>query len=322
MARPSPPAAATVEPSTTSSTGRAPSQRGMVAAQPGCRSGGLAGVWEAGRRGRAGPGRPQPNGPPNSGPAAARPPVRKPDVEPGRTPIRLMEDPALESVLQRLREALPEESTEIGLAIARAAFRRLPAKRTARIDPDEASAWLGEAVDLICGRAPGELLVRVTAAQDRRTLIEANVEDAPFLVSSVTEELDRLGLAVADVLHPIIGVERGADGRITRVCPARGAASRESYLRIELDTALAADARAELAEQLRRVLRDALVATEDFPAMRRRLIEVAERTARRGASRYDAHEVQEVVALLRWLADEHFLLLGARRYDVQLDQPS
>jgi len=232
-----------------------------------------------------------------------------------------MEDPALESVLQRLREALPEESTEIGLAIARAAFRRLPAKRTARIDPDEASAWLGEAVDLICGRAPGELLVRVTAAQDRRTLIEANVEDAPFLVSSVTEELDRLGLAVADVLHPIIGVERGADGRITRVCPARGAASRESYLRIELDTALAADARAELAEQLRRVLRDALVATEDFPAMRRRLIEVAERTARRGASRYDAHEVQEVVALLRWLADEHFLLLGARRYDVQLDQP-
>ena len=54
-------------------------------------------------------------------------------------------------------------------------------------------------------------------------MVEANVEDGPFLIDSVTEELRRHGLTVREVVHPVVGVERDEDGRLTAVVSGRGA---------------------------------------------------------------------------------------------------
>ena len=40
------------------------------------------------------------------------------------------------------------------------------------------------------------------------TVVEVNLEDAPFLLDSVSNEVQAHGLQVVTVVHPVIGVER------------------------------------------------------------------------------------------------------------------
>ena len=40
------------------------------------------------------------------------------------------------------------------------------------------------------------------------SVVDVNVEDAPFLVDTVTAELHTHGLQVRVVVHPVIGIER------------------------------------------------------------------------------------------------------------------
>ncbi len=70
------------------------------------------------------------------------------------------------------------------------------------------------------------------------SVVEVNVADAPFLVDTVSNELRAHGLAVRVVVHPVMGIERGADGGISAVTPARGAERRESVMHFEVDRTL------------------------------------------------------------------------------------
>ena len=229
---------------------------------------------------------------------------------------------ALQPLLDRLAAGLPPERARLAAGLARAAYRRLPAEQLAALDLDAAAAHLAAALDFMDGRRPGTLALRVLdpAESDpyggRGTLVELNVEDGPFLLSTVTEELNRLSIETVDVMHPVLGVRRDDGGRIAEILPARHAQRRESYLLLDLGRRLPPERSAEVAENLRRVLSDAQVSTRDFPAMRERLEEVAFQTRASAGARYGPDEVDEVMALLRWLLDDHFILLGYREYDL------
>src|SRR5216117_1405841 len=71
-------------------------------------------------------------------------------------------------------------------------------------------------------REPGYARVRVFNPsieehgwQSTHTIIEIVNDDMPFLVDSVTMEINRHGLTLHLVNHPIIAVERGADGTLS-----------------------------------------------------------------------------------------------------------
>ena len=73
----------------------------------------------------------------------------------------------------------------------------------------------------------------------RGSVLETNTDDLPFLVDSVSAELEARGLGIVRVVHPIIGIERDGRGRIVRGrAPARRGAS-ESVMHFELDRPLA-----------------------------------------------------------------------------------
>ena len=84
------------------------------------------------------------------------------------------------------------------------------------------------AFELADGRGSAPFAVRVfnpTLADDGYatvgTVVETNCEDSPFLVDSVSEELARpRARRSGSSIHPVIGTERDADGRI-RAGPAR-----------------------------------------------------------------------------------------------------
>src|SRR5256884_7931924 len=92
-------------------------------------------------------------------------------------------------------------------------------------------------------RKPGSARLRVFNPsleehgwQSTHTIIEIVNDDMPFLVDSVTMEVNRHGLTLHLVVHPIVVVLRDKDGILGDVAPEDApGAIRESFIHVEVD---------------------------------------------------------------------------------------
>ncbi len=155
-------------------------------------------------------------------------------------------------------------------------------------------------------------------------MIEVVNDDMPFLVDSLSLEVYRQGLAMHLIVHPVLSVQRDAQGRLQSLREL-GAhehddrALRESWMHIEIDRLVDPAQRAALAAGLERVLGDVRAAVQDWQPMLARLHEAAAELDTPPPS-VPAALAQESRAFLQWLADEHFTLLGYRRHDLVSEQ--
>ena len=147
------------------------------------------------------------------------------------------------------------------------------------------------------------------------SVVETNTRDLPFLVDSVTAELQSWNVGIGRVLHPIIGTDRDAEGRIVGVVPAREALNRESVIHFELDRHLDDDLLVDLAAAIHGVLSDVLKVVADFPEMIERVGQMEE-LADASTARYGGEEIEEAALFLRWLRQGNFVFLGYREYEV------
>lgn len=147
------------------------------------------------------------------------------------------------------------------------------------------------------------------------TAVEINVDDSPFLLDSVTNEIQAHGLDVVRVTHPVIGVERDSDGRLLSVGHARNARYRESIEHYELDRRLFSGDLPGLERAVRHVLNDVHLVVRDFHPMMDRINRTVE-VIRQGTGFYPQAEVGEAIAFLQWLRDQNFVFLGYREYEV------
>ncbi|SET70007.1 NAD-glutamate dehydrogenase [Geodermatophilus poikilotrophus] len=158
----------------------------------------------------------------------------------------------------------------------------------------------------------------------RRSLVLVVTDDMPFLVDSVTAEVVRQGFRIDHVVHPVLVVRRDVTGRIRAFCDsaepgACGAdALAESWMAVVLDGPLDDEATGDLVAGLRTVLADVRAVDEDAARMRTRALDLADRLDRAPASGSadPADDPAEAAALLRWLTDGNFVLLGARDVDL------
>ena len=144
------------------------------------------------------------------------------------------------------------------------------------------------------------------------TVIEIVNDDMPFLVDSITTELNRLSLTVFLVIHPVIRVRRGKSGRLTEILE-NGAPSSdsiaESVMHIEIDEQSLPGSLGRLQERLEEVLGDVRNSVDDWRAMR---VQVADLIAELDSEPppLPADELGEAQAFLRWLEDDNFTFLG------------
>src|SRR3546814_13056049 len=132
----------------------------------------------------------------------------------------------------------------------------------------------------------------------------------PFLVDSVTAELNRRGHTVHLVIHPIVPVSRAA-GRLVSI--GGDGASLESMMHFEMDEVTDPAALDGIRSALERVLADVRAAVEDWRPTRDRLqATIAE--LGEGAPTVPSEEAAEAAEFLRWLDDNHFTFLGSRAY--------
>jgi len=135
----------------------------------------------------------------------------------------------------------------------------------------------------------------------RRTRLAVINDDMPFLVDSIAALIGALGLDIHRLLHPVLAVRRDEAGRLAALLPAgTSGARRESMIYVEMDRA-DAKLRRKLIDELRTVLADVRAAVGDWPRLQIEMRDAAE-----------ALPDGEGAALLRWLVDRHFTLLGHR----------
>ncbi|MBE0613056.1 MAG: NAD-glutamate dehydrogenase [Burkholderiales bacterium] len=151
--------------------------------------------------------------------------------------------------------------------------------------------------------------------QSTHTVVEIVSEDMPFLVDSITMEVNRQGLTPHLIIHPIMKIVRDAGGIATGISEDRDdtPGNYESIIHVEVDRRSNAGDLEALHQGLDRILADVRAAVEDWPRMKQRLAEIIA-DIERDPPPQDPDDTAEDCAFLRWIAADNFTLLGYREY--------
>ncbi|HWB56906.1 MAG TPA: NAD-glutamate dehydrogenase [Gaiellaceae bacterium] len=180
-------------------------------------------------------------------------------------------------------------------------------------------------LNLAARRTPGLAKVHVYTPQleehgwqSTHTVVEIVNDDMPFLVDSVSMELNRLGSGVHLIIHPVVRVRRDEDGQLLEVLPHDAHAADcglESFIHAEVVRETDPEHLAELKAGIERVLDDVRAAVDDWKPMMARAREViADLDA--NPPPIDPEDLAETRALLEWIVDDHFTFLGYHEYDL------
>ena len=177
----------------------------------------------------------------------------------------------LEQVIALLREKIPAEQRGPVEAFTRAYFRQVDGEDLAARAPADLYGAALSHWNFGRKREPGKARVRVFNPsvqehgwQSTHTIIEIVNDDMPFLVDSVTMEVNRQGLTLHLIVHPIIRMNR-TDGTLMGVLPDDSpAGGRESFMHVEVDRLTDPGRMEALAADLERVLDDVRASVEDW----------------------------------------------------------
>jgi glutamate dehydrogenase len=202
-------------------------------------------------------------------------------------------------------------------------FRRVPFEELDREEPAMLAAIVVSQMEFVQRRAPGECLVSVfnpnrkeDGWESRHTVIELANDDMPFLVDTATLALSELNLAVHLIVHPVIHVERDADGEVLGYYSATEEKGKpESIIHIQVDRQSDPEALAGIRARLTNALSNVRAAVQDWRAMTAMAGEAAEKLPEWAAASEPAIR-EECSAFISWMSEDHFIFLGARDYRV------
>jgi len=228
----------------------------------------------------------------------------------------------LEQLDVLVRERLPAAQAEPAAVFIRHYF--------AQVDPGdlrerEAGDLLGAALshwNFMQQRDAGRPKVRVinprleeNGWQSPHTVVEIVNDDMPFLVDSVTMEVNRQGLTLHLIIHPVLRVERGPSGKLDDLGSGPPAGNPESLMHLEVDRRTDPRVLGDLREGIERVLGDVRRAVEDWQPMQARMRDTIAEVEKANHPPL-AGDVHEIRAFLAWALDHHFTFLGCRDHEL------
>jgi glutamate dehydrogenase len=233
----------------------------------------------------------------------------------------------IDAVVRAVHDKLPRGEAPAAAEFARLFYANVAAEDLKARGPE---ALYGAAMALWAfgaERAAGRPKIRVYNPRledygwgSSHTVVEVVNDDMPFLVDSLTAELNRREITVHLVIHPIVRLVRDERGRRAGLVPGGGEAERapgaipESFMHIEIDEQ-PQEVHEDIREGLVKVLDHVRAAVEDWRAMLARTDEIlAEIDAAKPP--VPPEEAAEVKAFLEWMRDDHFTYLGVRSYEL------
>jgi glutamate dehydrogenase len=173
-------------------------------------------------------------------------------------------------------------------------------------------------------RAFGDTRVAVYTADDAAGFgpaLQIVTDNASMLMDSVTVLLHRLGVAYKAIMNPVFRARRGPSGDLLALEPAAdapfGDGIDETWIHVQLADSCEPKTVEEVKRLLPGVLADARQVALDSTSMSAMLISLAAELDTDTAGRFPGSDRKDVAALLRWLADGHFVLLGYQRCQVR-----
>ncbi|HTY18973.1 MAG TPA: NAD-glutamate dehydrogenase, partial [Myxococcota bacterium] len=229
-------------------------------------------------------------------------------------------------VCGRLREHLPAQDAEQAERFVRRYYRWVSPDDIAERDELDVYGAALSHFNFAREREPGTTKVRVFNPEfethgwkSTHTAVEIVTDDMPFLIDSVTMELNRRGFGVHVIIHPVMAVRRDEAGRLVEVLGPEetpdGGFALESVIHAEVDRQTDPVQLELLTGHLQRVIGEVRAAVDDWRPMRERALELATEL-RESPPPLDPVDVDEVAAFLEWLSADHFTFLGYREYDL------
>ena len=153
--------------------------------------------------------------------------------------------------------------------------------------------------------------------ESTHTVVQLVTDDSPFLVDSLSMALNELGLMIHLIVHPVLEVDRSGDGHARQVSgdPASDGQA-EAWIHLEVDRQSDGRQLEAIEQALWSALRDVEVAVSDWQPMARQAHKAIEGLRRHGPAMEDDY-LEEVIAFLEWLLEDHFTFLGYRRYNLR-----
>ncbi|WP_031432259.1 NAD-glutamate dehydrogenase [Methylomarinum vadi] len=154
--------------------------------------------------------------------------------------------------------------------------------------------------------------------QSRHTIVEIVIEDMPFLLQSISMEINQQGLTNHLVIHPVFNVFRGEQAELLDFAAETDqAATPECLLHLEIDRQTDQAQLDFLKRRLQDVLTDVRAATQDWQACLEKMRQVI---AELGRAEVVNQPQADYCAFLQWLHDDHFVFLGYREYELVRQQ--
>jgi glutamate dehydrogenase len=237
-----------------------------------------------------------------------------------------VEPSLVDTLCTRVKERVDDEHAEQVEEFVRQYYRWVPAQDLAGRDSLDLYGAAVAHWGLARRRAPHEAKVRIYnptfeqhGFQSTHTVVEIVTDDMPFLVDSLSMAINRRGHHVHLLIHPVMRVQRDAGGELERVLPAHeDVGAPESVIHVEIDRQTERAELTQLHDDVLEVLDDVRAAVEDWPAMTQQARDLAASIDDPPPPVSDA-ERREANALLEWLADDHFVFLGYREYELVVE---
>ncbi|WP_418002927.1 NAD-glutamate dehydrogenase [Mycobacterium sp. PDNC021] len=177
-------------------------------------------------------------------------------------------------------------------------------------------------------RSMGETLVAIYPADDPGRFgpaLQIVTDHSALLMDSVMVLLHRIGVAYTAIMSPEFRVRRDSAGEVVAMGPAGDPSAPadgidETWIHVQLATIGDGKAVADAAAVLPHALTDTRAVELDTPAMNAALVGLANALDADHNGRFPGYDRRDVAALLRWLADGHFVLLGYQQCTVQNGQ--
>ena len=178
---------------------------------------------------------------------------------------------------------------------------------------DELVAAADFLLDAANSRPAGESCVSLISETGERRFLRIAIvnSDMPFLVDSVAATLAGHGLVIDRLIHPVVPVERDADGRLVGLSLKGSDALRESLIYLETER-VDARKRQKVEKALMATLADVRAAVRDWPRLQEEMAADAEaiRADSPDEDTDGGREAEEGAALLDWLNTGMLTQLG------------
>lgn len=230
----------------------------------------------------------------------------------------------LTAVQELCTDRLP---TETALPLTEFAFhvlKDLSSDDASNRDPRQSYGALFSLWKLAGQRKPGGHAVRVYNPRldehgwtSPHTVIETAAPNMPFIVDSVVSALNSFDGQIFQLLHPVVPMQREADGKLTG-CGGEGAAP-ESLIQIEFSTHTDADDLAAMQRVISEAIADVTLCVQGWKPILEKAASIITDLSTNPPP-LPVEEIEEAQALLKWMIDNHFTFLGYREYDYEASQ--